>query len=117
MPSDHVIADVEAFQAATHAALPLVEQEWLVTFGITPNAPETGYGWIKVGDALAEGVHRVERFVEKPPRERAETMLAEGGHTWNGGIFLFRADVYLDALASHTPGILHGAAGDGEGQA
>ncbi len=106
MPSDHVITDVEAFHAAIHAALPLVEQGWLVTFGINPDSPETGYGWIKVGESIAEGVHRVERFVEKPPRDRAEAMLAEGGHTWNGGIFLFRADVYLGALASFAPDIL-----------
>ena len=109
MPSDHVIGDVEAFHAAIHAALPLVEQGWLVTFGITPDAAETGYGWIKVGEAIAKGVHRVERFVEKPPRDKAEAMLAEGGHTWNGGIFLFRADIYLGALASYAPDMLHAA--------
>ena len=109
MPSDHVIADVDAFHLAIEAALPLVEEGWLITFGITPDAAETGYGWIKVGEVLAEGVHRVERFVEKPARDKAEAMLAEGGHTWNGGIFLFRADAYLGALASYAPGMLHAA--------
>jgi mannose-1-phosphate guanylyltransferase len=109
MPSDHVITDVDAFHAAIQAALPLVQDGWLVTFGITPDAPETGYGWIKVGEKLAEGVHRVERFVEKPPRDKAEEMLREGGHTWNGGIFLFRADIYLGALASYAPDMLHAA--------
>ncbi|NIJ19951.1 mannose-1-phosphate guanylyltransferase/mannose-1-phosphate guanylyltransferase/mannose-6-phosphate isomerase [Sphingomonas naasensis] len=106
MPSDHVIADVEAFHAAIQAALPLVEQGWLVTFGIAPDAPETGYGWIKVGEPLAAGVHRVERFVEKPPRDRAEEMLAAGDHAWNGGIFLFRADMYLGALSVYAPAML-----------
>jgi mannose-1-phosphate guanylyltransferase len=106
MPSDHVIADVDAFHAAIHAALPLVQQGWLVTFGIAPDAPETGYGWIKVGEALAEGVHRVERFVEKPPRDKAEAMLASGDHAWNGGIFLFRADMYLGALSVYAPAML-----------
>lgn len=106
MPSDHVIADVDAFHAAIEAALPLVRQGWLVTFGISPDAPETGYGWIKVGDAVAPGVHRVARFVEKPPRGRAEEMLASGDHVWNGGIFLFRADIYLGALAAHAPEML-----------
>ena len=101
MPSDHVIEDVEAFRAAIAAALPAVEEGWLVTFGITPDAPETGYGYIKVGEAIAEGVHRVDRFVEKPPRDVAEAMLASGDHAWNGGIFLFRADAFLDALAAH----------------
>jgi mannose-1-phosphate guanylyltransferase/mannose-1-phosphate guanylyltransferase/mannose-6-phosphate isomerase len=106
MPSDHVIADVAAFHAAIRAALPLVGDGWLVTFGIAPDAPETGYGWIKVGDVLASGVHRVARFVEKPPRDMAEAMLADGDHVWNGGIFLFRADMFLGALAAYAPDLL-----------
>ena len=106
MPSDHVIADVAAFQTAIAAALPLVEDGWLATFGITPDAPETGYGWIAVGDELADGVHRVARFVEKPPLAEAQRMLDDGGFAWNGGIFLFRADAYLAALAQHAPDML-----------
>ena len=106
MPSDHVIADISAFHAAIHAALPLVAAGWLVTFGIAPDAPETGYGWIKVGEEIAGGVHRVTNFVEKPPQDKAEAMLAAGDHTWNGGIFLFRADTYLDALATYAPAML-----------
>ena len=106
MPSDHVIADVPAFHAAIEAAMPLVADGWLVTFGIAPDAPETGYGWIKVGEPLAEGVHRVDRFVEKPPLDAAQAMLASGDHAWNGGIFLFRADIFLGALAAHAPGML-----------
>jgi len=109
MPSDHVIADVDAFHRAIAAALPLVGQGWLVTFGISPDAPETGYGWIQVGESVTEGVHRVARFVEKPQRARAEEMLAAGDHVWNGGIFLFRADMFLGALASHAPEMLHAA--------
>jgi mannose-1-phosphate guanylyltransferase len=106
MPSDHVILDVPAFHAAIEAALPLVEQGWLVTFGIDPHAPETGYGWIRIGEEISGGVHRVAKFVEKPPRDAAEAMLAAGDHAWNGGIFLFRADAYLGALALHQPDIL-----------
>lgn len=106
MPSDHVIADVPAFHAAIHAALPQVQDHWLVTFGIDPRAPETGYGWIHVGAEIVPGVHRVAKFVEKPPRDAAEAMLAAGDHAWNGGIFLFRADAYLAALAVHDPDIL-----------
>ena len=106
MPSDHVIKDVEAFHAAIEAALPMVEQGWLVTFGITPDAPETGYGYIKIGEAVAAGVHRVDRFVEKPPRAAAEVMLASGDHAWNGGIFLFRAAAFLDALGRYEPTML-----------
>src|SRR3546814_2111130 len=75
-------------------------------FCITPDAPETGYGWIAQGEPIVPGVHRVERFVEKPPRDRAEAMLAAGGHYWNGGIFLFRADMFLGALAVHAPDML-----------
>jgi mannose-1-phosphate guanylyltransferase len=109
MPSDHVIADVDAFKAAVAAALPMVEQGWLVTFGIDPHTPETGYGWIHVGEAIAPRVHRVASFVEKPPKDRAEAMLAGGDHVWNGGIFLFRADAFLGALAVHAPDMLHAA--------
>lgn len=106
MPSDHVITDVPAFHDAIERAIPIVARGWLVTFGIAPDAPETGYGWIKQGDAVTPGVHRVDRFVEKPPLDRAEAMLADGGHYWNGGIFLFRADMYLAALAAHAPDML-----------
>lgn len=109
MPSDHVIGDVDAFHAAIDAAMPLVEDGWLVTFGITPDAPETGYGWIKIGEGLTPGVHRVERFVEKPPREKAEAMFASGDHAWNGGIFLFRADIFLGTLSVHAPDMLAAA--------
>ncbi len=106
MPSDHVISDVPAFLAAIDAALPLVEAGWLVTFGIKPDGPETGYGYIQTGEALAPGVSRVARFVEKPDRATAEKMIAGGDHVWNGGIFLFRADAYLDALSEHAPEML-----------
>ena len=106
MPSDHVIDDVPAFHAAIEAAMPLVSQGWLVTFGIAPDSPEIGYGWIQIGDALQPGVHRVARFVEKPPLDKAESMLASGDHAWNGGMFLFQADAYLEALAQFDPGIL-----------
>lgn len=106
MPSDHVIADVEAFQAAVEAALPLIAEGWLATFGIEPDAPETGYGYIRIGEELSAGVHRVARFVEKPDREAAEAMVAAGDHAWNGGIFLFRADAYIAALAEHAPEML-----------
>lgn len=105
MPSDHVISDTAAFCAAIDAALPLVEQGWLATFGITPGAPETGYGYVRAGDELAVGVHQVDTFVEKPDAATAERYLAEGGYLWNGGIFLFRADAFLAALGAHAPRI------------
>lgn len=109
MPSDHVIRDVAAFHAAIERARPLVAQGWLVTFGIQPDAPETGFGYIALGDTLADGVNQVARFVEKPDLARAQAMLAEGGHVWNAGIFLFSARAFLAALAEHQPEMLAAA--------
>jgi mannose-1-phosphate guanylyltransferase len=109
MPSDHVILDLKAFDAAIAAARPHVADGWLVTFGITPTAPETGYGYIQIGDAIGGGVHQVQRFVEKPNADRAADMMAGGDHVWNGGIFLFRADLYLSALEKFAPDILTAA--------
>ena len=107
MPSDHVIADVPAFMAAIDIAMPLVDAGWLVTFGISPDGPETGYGYIQSGEAIGAGIHRVARFVEKPPRAEAEVMFASGDYVWNGGIFLFRSDAFLSALGTYAPEMVH----------
>lgn len=109
MPSDHVIGDPQAFQAAIDAALPLVERGWLATFGITPDGPETGYGYIRTGEEVAPGAYRVARFVEKPDLDTAVAMIATGDYVWNGGIFMFRADAYLRALETHAPAMLAAA--------
>jgi mannose-1-phosphate guanylyltransferase len=109
MPSDHVITNVAAFDAAVDAALPHVERGWLATFGITPDGPETGYGYIRIGEEIGPGAHRVATFVEKPDLDTAVTMLASGDYVWNGGIFLFRADAYLRALETHAPAMLAAA--------
>ncbi|PZU77955.1 MAG: mannose-1-phosphate guanylyltransferase/mannose-6-phosphate isomerase [Rhizobium sp.] len=106
MPSDHVIADLPAFHEAITRALSLVADGWLVTFGIQPDGPETGYGYIKMGSACGTMVHQVERFVEKPDATNAQRMLDEGNHAWNAGIFLFRADAYLAAMEAHQPEML-----------
>ncbi|WP_371416794.1 mannose-1-phosphate guanylyltransferase/mannose-6-phosphate isomerase [Sphingosinicella sp. BN140058] len=106
MPSDHLIGDVEAFNAAIDTGASLAREGWLVTFGIKPSRPETGYGYIKQGETLSAGTYRVERFVEKPDVSRAVAYLADGGYQWNAGIFLFRADAFLDALAAHAPDVL-----------
>jgi mannose-1-phosphate guanylyltransferase/mannose-1-phosphate guanylyltransferase/mannose-6-phosphate isomerase len=107
MPSDHLIRDTNAFLEAVALGLPLAEQGWLVTFGIVPDRPETGYGYIRQGEAIAPGVHRAEKFLEKPDAGTAEALLESGDHFWNGGIFLFRADAYLTALGTHAPEVLH----------
>jgi mannose-1-phosphate guanylyltransferase len=110
MPSDHVIADGEAFLRAVATLLPFVNDGWLATFGIRATAPETGYGYIQFADRLGDGVHAVRRFVEKPDRATAEAYVASGDYAWNGGIFLLRADRYLAALEAHAPTIAEASA-------
>lgn len=102
MPSDHMIRDPAAFRDAVARAVPLAEAGLLVTFGIQPHEPNTGYGYIKRGTAL-EGGYRVERFVEKPDHATAETYLASGEYSWNSGIFLFPARLYVEELARRLP--------------
>ncbi|MCC7394346.1 MAG: NTP transferase domain-containing protein [Sphingomonadaceae bacterium] len=99
MPSDHVMTKPAALVGAVRDAQPIVASGALATFGIRPTRPETGYGYIAAGAALTETLERVARFVEKPPRDKAEAMLAAGGHYWNAGIFLMRGDAYLNELA------------------
>jgi mannose-1-phosphate guanylyltransferase len=101
-PSDHHIADSAAFTATARAAAKLAAEDWMVAFGIAPDRPETGYGYIRTGEPIAGG-NRVDRFVEKPDRATAERFLAEGGHAWNGGIFAFRAGAFMDELEAHRP--------------
>lgn len=109
MPSDHVIADAPAFHAAIAKGTRLAQQDWIVTFGITPDGPETGFGYIANGDALGEDGFAVDRFIEKPPLAEAEAMLAAGGYSWNAGIFLFRAGRMRDAMLTHCRAIFEAA--------
>lgn len=104
MPSDHLIRDDAAFTAAVQAALPIAEQGWIVTFGIEPSRPETGFGYISKGDLLVPGVFKADRFIEKPDRDTA-SRFCEGGWYWNGGIFLLRAGIFLEVLARFAPGV------------
>lgn len=105
MPADHVIKDEQAFAEAVTKGRALAHGGKLVTFGITPDAPHTGYGYIKRGAAVAEGFG-VEAFVEKPDPQRAQQYLESGQYLWNSGIFLFKARDYLAALAQFAPDIL-----------
>jgi mannose-1-phosphate guanylyltransferase / mannose-6-phosphate isomerase len=107
MPADHVMLDVPAFQAAVVQGAALAAEGAVVTFGITPDAPETGYGYIQAGpeQGLAGGARRIARFVEKPDLTTAEGYLAAGNYAWNSGLFMVRASVWLAALQACRPDI------------
>ena len=106
LPADHLIGDTGAFTDAVGRARPLAEEGWLVTFGIRPDRPETGFGYIRRADAVSDGAYHVEQFVEKPDVAKAESYLANGSYDWNSGMFLFKAARYLEELAEHAPDML-----------
>lgn len=106
LPADHLIANVEAFTAAVGKALPAAREGRLMTFGVVPTSPETGYGYIKCGPALGDDLFQLERFVEKPDADTAQGYLESGGYLWNSGMFLLGAQRYLDELDKLAPGML-----------
>lgn len=106
LPADHAIADEAAFHAALYQGLTLADAGWLVTLGVTPSRAEAGYGYLRRGEALAAGGHRVAAFVEKPDAARAEEYLASGDYLWNSGVFVLRASVWLAAIERFAPTIL-----------
>ena len=108
LPADHVITDVAAFQQAILQACSLAEQGYLVTFGITPRSPETGYGYIEQGTLIAgfDNAWKVAAFAEKPSVEIATAYLDGGKHLWNSGIFMFKASTFLHELEAYRPDIL-----------
>ncbi len=106
LPSDHVIADEEAFRAAVLRAVPAAEAGKLVTFGIVPTGPEIGYGYIKA--VVGDDVRAVDRFVEKPDTETATAYVQSGEYFWNSGMFLFKASRYLAELERFNPAMLSG---------
>lgn len=103
LPADHHVSNVPGFHATLRTAIASAEEGNLVTIGIRPSRPETGYGYIEVGDEIGEGVHRARRFVEKPNRIRAEQFLSAGNYLWNSGMFFFRADRVIEELRAHLP--------------
>ncbi len=105
LPADHVIDDALAFTDSVQRAEPLAEQGYLVTFGVVPTHPETGYGYIACGNALGAG-HHLEAFIEKPALERAKALLEQGDTLWNSGMFLLRASRYLAELERLQPDML-----------
>ena len=105
-PSDHHIADPDAFAEAAMTAAALAQDDWLVSFGIAATAPETGYGYLRRGEPIGDGAYRTAKFVEKPDLERAQQFVADGGYAWNGGIFAFRAGAFVEELGRYRPEML-----------
>ena len=103
LPSDHVIADVQAFQNAVKVAAVNAEKGYLVTFGIVPTFPATGYGYVKAAGSECDGAYTLEKFVEKPCLEKAQEYLASGEYAWNSGMFVFKASTFLEELKVHSP--------------
>lgn len=106
LAADHYIADQIAFHRAVKSAICLAEQNKLVTFGVLPSCPETGYGYIQRGNSLGAAGFKVARFVEKPDVARADDYLNSGDYYWNSGMFMFKSSVYLEALEKFRPDIL-----------
>jgi mannose-1-phosphate guanylyltransferase/mannose-6-phosphate isomerase len=110
LPADHLIRDLDAFQADAARAAALARDGWLVTFGIRPTHPETGFGYIRMGGAVEGHAGReVAAFVEKPDMQTAESYVASGDYVWNSGMFCFRADVLLETAAKTCPEVLAAA--------
>ena len=105
LPADHVITDGAAFREAVVSGIAHATAGALVTFGIVPTRPETGYGYIRTGETIESG-HRIDRFVEKPDAATAHTYIEDGGYLWNSGMFLFSAGAYLEELGAHQPELL-----------
>ena len=109
LPSDHYIADQEAFYEAVYRAQTVAEQGYLLTFGIVPTDPEIGYGYIKTGQRLTNEAYRVDQFIEKPPFELAKQFVDSGGFYWNSGMFMFKPRVYLEELQKSSPAVYQAA--------
>jgi len=105
LPSDHIIADIEKFHQTLEIGVKYAKQGCLACFGVTPNRPETGYGYIKVGEDEGGG-YKIAEFVEKPNLELAVQYLATKDYYWNSGVFVFSAGVFLQEMAQFSPDIL-----------
>ncbi len=103
LPADHLIGDTASFADAVGKAFPSAEEGWLVTFGIRPDAPKTGFGYIRRAESIGEDCFRVERFVEKPDAAKAKQYVDAGDYEWNSGMFLFKAARYIEELQQHAP--------------
>lgn len=110
LASDHEIEADAVYLDCIARAMTAARAGRLVTFGITPSEPATGYGYIEIGEDLGNGAHAVRRFVEKPDRERAQAMLAAGGYLWNSGMFMLPVGLFLNELRQYAPQVLEAAA-------
>ncbi|GGC91293.1 mannose-1-phosphate guanylyltransferase/mannose-6-phosphate isomerase [Chelatococcus reniformis] len=104
-PADHMIANAGAFESTVQTAAAAAAKSYLVTLGMQPTSAETGYGYIKLGEALEAGVHSVANFIEKPDRETAERLVSSGDYLWNSGMFVFPAALLIDEVNIHIPAI------------
>ena len=109
LPADHMIADAAAFREALLKGAPTAAAGVIVTFGVAPTRPETGYGYIRAGEALNDETRKVIAFVEKPDLETAERYVASGNYYWNAGVFMFRSDVMIGEMQHFCPEILKAA--------
>lgn len=105
LPADHVILNIEAFEQSIQNALPYLDDNKLVTFGIVPKTPETGYGYIQCGEKLQGSGFIVNQFVEKPDQQTAQSYLDDGGYLWNSGMFAFKPQSYLNELKQYRQDI------------
>lgn len=103
LPADHLIGDQDSFRTAVEQALPVARGNWLVTFGIRPDRPETGFGYIRRGGRINGHAYEVAEFVEKPALDTARGYIEDGGYDWNSGMFLFKASRFLEELAAYAP--------------
>lgn len=114
LPADHYIADNDRFSAVLQGAVEAARADWAVTIGITPTRPETGYGYIAQGQCYQDfaGIssYHVERFTEKPDRQKAAEFLESGNYFWNSGIFIWKADLIRKLIANHLPALAKGLA-------
>jgi len=106
VPSDHAVADPELFREAVRKGEASAREGQIVTFGIVPTRPETGFGWLEAGEETHPGVQKLNRFMEKPDAATAERLLQDPRNLWNAGVFLARADVLIEAFRRHAPEIL-----------
>ena len=105
-PADHVIEDLDSFESAIMNANLLAQDDYIVTFGIKPHYPETGYGYIEGGSLINDNSYSINKFIEKPDEEKANEYMSKGNYFWNGGIFVFKASTIIKQFEIHAPEIL-----------